>query len=258
MPEGDTIHHAASAIRRVLEGRVPAEIQTPQPRHAMDRWPQRLAGRAVRAVDAYGKHLFLRFEGDVVLHSHLGMTGAWSVYDGNQPWRRSPSRAWLVLRSGDREVVQFGGPTLELMTGRRVRTDPRLVLLGPDILGERFDAEAVIRRLRSADAARPVGDALLDQRSLAGIGNIWKSESCFAAGVDPRRGLSATEDDELRAILGFARANMRESARAGLGARPRAVYRRAGEACPRCTGRIRSAGQGDQNRTTYWCPECQH
>ena len=257
MPEGDTIHHAASRIRPVLEGQVPEEIQTPQPRHAMDRWPARLAGRAVRAVDAYGKHLFLRFEGDLVLHSHLGMTGAWSVYDAGQRWRRGASRAWLVLRSSDREVVQFGGPTLELMSERRVRTDPRLALLGPDILGERFDMEAVIRRLRSADAARPVGDALLDQRSLAGIGNIWKSESCFAAGVEPWRGLGATEDDELRAILGFARENMRESARAGFSARPRAVYRRAGEACPRCPGRIRSAGQGDQNRTTYWCPECQ-
>jgi endonuclease-8 len=257
MPEGDTIHHAAGRIRPVLEGRTVDAIRTPQRRHAMDRWPERLADRLVLAVDAYGKHLFLRFEGELVLHSHLGMTGAWAVYEPGQRWRQAPSRAWIVLRAGSREVVQFGGPTLELMTEQRVRSDPRLATLGPDILGERFDQAAAIQRLRGADPARSVGDALLDQHALAGIGNIWKSESCFAAGVDPWRAISATSDAEMLAILGFAREHMCESARAGFSARPRAVYRRAGEPCARCSGSVRSAGQGDQNRTTYWCPACQ-
>jgi endonuclease VIII len=257
MPEGDTIHHAARILRSVLEGCVPDEIRTPQPRHAVDRWPERLAGRPVHAVDAYGKHLFLRFDGDLVVHSHLGMTGAWTVNRSGQRWRRSPSRAWLVLRAGVSEVVQFGGPTLELLTAQRARTDPRLANLGPDILAERFDAPAAIRRLRGSDATRPVGDALLDQRALAGIGNIWKSESCFAAGVDPWREIGAMSDGELLDLLAFARENMEESARDGFSARPRAVYRRAGEPCVRCSGPVRSRGQGDQNRTTYWCPVCQ-
>jgi endonuclease-8 len=257
MPEGDTIHYAASRIRPVLEGRVPAEIRTPQQRHALDRWPQRLDGLALREVEAYGKHLFLRFEGDLVLHSHLGMTGAWAVYRKGERWRRAPRRAWLVLAAEDHDVVQFDGPTLELLTERRVRSDPRLAMLGPDILGEQLDVSQVIRRLRGEDQSRGIGDTLLDQRVVAGIGNIWKSESCFGAAVDPWRRCAATSDEELLSILRFARTHMTTSAHEGFGARPRAVYNRAGKPCPRCGTRTRSAGQGEQNRVTYWCPGCQ-
>jgi endonuclease-8 len=257
VPEGDTIHHAANRIRPVLEGRVPCEIQMPQQRHALDRWPERLDGRCVRKVNAYGKHLFLRFEGDIVLHSHLGMTGAWGVYRKGERWSRVPHRAWLVLRAEDHDVVQFDGPTLELLTERRVRSDPRLSALGPDILGEDFDATQVLRRLRDGDQSRGVGDALLDQRVVAGIGNIWKSESCFAGSVDPWRVCALSADDEMLAILRFARTHMATSAREGFSARPRNVYGRAGRPCPRCGARIRAAGQGEQNRTTYWCAGCQ-
>jgi endonuclease-8 len=236
---------------------VPDEIRTPQARHASDRWPERLGGRSVVAVDAYGKHLFLRFAGELVLHSHLGMSGAWAVYGGGERWRRPPGQAWLVLRCDATEVVQFGGPTLELLSELRARTDPRFAALGPDILGAQFDRDVALRRLRAGDAARPIGEALLEQRALAGIGNIWKSESCFAAGVDPWRALGACGDDELLAIIDFAREQMSASARAGFAARPRSVYRRGGEQCLRCGGRVRSRGQGDQNRTTYWCTGCQ-
>src|SRR6266436_2050286 len=107
MPEGDTIHHAAGLIRSVLEHRVPDEIVTPQPRHGPQRWPERLAERSVRAVDAHGKHLFIRFEGDLTLHSHLRMTGAWSVHHAGQRWQRSRRRAWLVVRVPGFEIVQF-------------------------------------------------------------------------------------------------------------------------------------------------------
>jgi endonuclease-8 len=258
MPEGDTIHHAAGRIRPVLEGRVPEEIRAPQRRHAAERWAELLAKRSVQAVEARGKHLLLRFEGDLVLHSHLGMTGAWAVYESGQRWRQAASRAWLVVRCAGREVVQFGGPTLELMSERRARSDPRLARLGPDILGERFDEPAALRRLRDADGTRCLGEALLDQRALAGIGNIWKSESCFAAGIDPWRAVCETSDFELLEIIRFARREMRVSADAGFAARPRAVYRRAGEPCPRCSARVIARGQGDQNRRTYWCPGCQH
>src|SRR3954469_12994781 len=107
MPEGDTIHHAANRIRPVLAGRVPDEIATPHPRFGRDRWPERLADRKVEAVDAHGKHLFLRFEGDLVVHSHLRMTGWWGVFDQGARWRRSPKRAWLVLRAAGRRGVPF-------------------------------------------------------------------------------------------------------------------------------------------------------
>lgn len=257
MPEGDTIHHAAARIRAALGGTVPREIVTPHPRHAAERWPARLAGRALRAVDAYGKHLFLRFEGDLTLHSHLRMTGAWAVHREGERWRRSRHRAWLVLRGGGWEVVQFDGPVLELTSDARARRDPRLAGLGPDVLGERFDERLFLARLREDDPTRPVGDALLEQRTVAGIGNLWKAEACFAAQVDPWRALADVSDEEALEVVRFARREMAVSARDGFLARPRAVYRRAGMPCPRCGTAIRQRGQGENNRLTFWCPGCQ-
>ena len=112
MPEGDTIHYAAARVGAALVGRGINSIETPQPRHSRDRWPERLAGSALRSVNAHGKHLFLRFEGGLTLHSHLRMTGKWGVYRPGERWRRSPRRAWLVIRTDDHEVVQFDGPVL--------------------------------------------------------------------------------------------------------------------------------------------------
>src|SRR5881398_2859263 len=133
MPEGDTIAWAANRIRPVLEGRVPDEILTPHPRHSLDRWPGRLAGKLVRSVDTYGKHLFIRFEGGLVLHSHLGMTGSWFVARDLRPSQRT----WIALRAGDRWAIERDGPLLELMTEGRTRFDQRLASLGPDVLAER-------------------------------------------------------------------------------------------------------------------------
>ncbi len=257
MPEGDTIHHAAGRIRAVLEKRVPEEILAPHPRHRLDRWPERLAGRAVRGVDAYGKHLFVRFDGELTLHSHLRMSGAWGVHREGERWRRSRRRAWLVLRVPAFDVVQFDGPVLELMPDWRTRSDPRLAALGQDVLAESFDQERFLRRLRAEDPARPIGDALLNQRNVAGIGNLWKSESCFALGIDPWRTIGRVRDDEALALVAFAREHMRQSARDGFIARPRAVYRRAGRPCPSCGAPIRERGQWEDNRLTFWCPRCQ-
>ena len=254
MPEGDTIHHAANRIRPVLEGHVPDEIATPHPRFARDRWPERLAGRAVTSVDAHGKHLFLRFEGELVIHSHLRLTGTWRVRDAGGP---RPPRTWLALRRGEREVLQIGGPVLELMTAARARADQRIAGLGPDILAPEFDERAFLRRLREDDPTRPIGDALIDQRTVAGIGNLWKVEGCFAAGIDPWRRTGEVSDAEALAIVGAARPRMQESARSGHQTRAPSVYRRAGMPCPRCGTAILSRGQGDDNRMTYWCPGCQ-
>jgi endonuclease-8 len=258
VPEGDTIRHAVNRMRPVLEGRVPEEILTPQPRHAMDRWPQRLAGRAVRAVDAHGKHLFVRFDGDLTLHSHLRMTGTWGVYERGRRWRRSPRRAWLVLRTPTHDVVEFDGPVLELMTESRTRFDRRLATLGPDVLAEpRFDSEGFLRRLREDDPTRGIGDALLDQRIVAGIGNLWKAEACWEVRVDPWRPAGEVSDAEALAIVAAARSRMQESARTGHQDRHRRVFDRAGLPCARCGERIQGRGQGDGNRITYWCPGCQ-
>jgi endonuclease-8 len=256
VPEGDTIHRAASRIAAAVVGRPILAIETPQPRHALDRWPDRLAGRAVRAVDARGKHLFIRFEGDLTLHSHLRMTGAWGVYREGERWRRSPRRAWLVLRTADHAVVEFDGPVLELMTDSRTRFDQRLAALGPDVLADEFDESAFLARLRRDDQSRGLGDALLDQRTMAGVGNAWKSEGCFLAGVDPWRRLGHVTDAEALAVVREIRPRMRASAD-GRRAADRWVFERTGLPCRRCGAAIRARGQGDANRTTYWCHVCQ-
>ena len=257
MPEGDTIAYAARRIRPVLEGEIPDEIRTPQRRHAMDRWPDRLGGRMVEEIRTHGKHLFLRFEGELTLHSHLRMTGSWGVYPPGRRWRRAPRRAWLVLRRGDTEVVQFDGPVLELLTETRTRFDRRLAALGPDILAPEFDHDRFLARLRGDDSTRGIGDALLDQRNLAGIGNLWKAESCFDAQIDPWRRVGDVSDAEARAIVDAARPRMIESAATGDQDTGRKVFRRNGQACDRCGTTILARGQGDDNRTTFWCPGCQ-
>jgi endonuclease-8 len=258
MPEGDTIHHAANRIRPILEGIVPDEIRTPHPRFAADRWPERLADRAVTSVDAHGKHLFLHFEDGLVIHSHLRMTGSWGTYRTGQRWRRSPRRAWFVARARGSDVVQFDGPVLELMTATRARGDHRIARLGPDILAPELDEAEFLRRLRADDPTRPFGDAILDQRTIAGIGNLWKAEGCFAAGIDPWRPTGEVNDQEALGVIRETRPRMQESARDGFQKRFERIYGRAGRPCPRCGTRIRERGQWDDNRATFWCPGCQH
>jgi len=254
MPEGDTIHYAANRIRPILEGHVPDALETLHPRFSRDRWPERLEGQPVRSVDAHGKHLFIRFANDLTIHSHLRMTGSWRVLDAD----RRPSRAaWLSIRRGDKAVVQFKGPVLELMTDSRTRVDQRIAGLGPDILAPEFDYARFLRRLREDDPTRPIGDAVLDQRTVAGIGNLWKAEACWEAQIDPWRRTGDTTDEEATAIVDAARPRMQESARSGHMTRGQQVYNRAGRPCPRCGTRIEARGQWEDNRTTFWCPGCQ-
>jgi endonuclease-8 len=257
VPEGDTIAYAARRMRPVLEGNVPDRIRTPHLRHAFDRWPQRLAGRAVSEIATHGKHLFLRFEGDLTIHSHLRMTGTWGVYAPGRRWGRSPRLAWLVLERAGYEVVQFNGPVLELLTESRTRFDQRLAGLGPDILAAQFDYGQFLARLRADDHTRGIGDALLDQRTVAGIGNLWKSEGCWGAAIDPWRPVGQVSDEEAIAIIDDLRPRMAASARTGDQNAGRRVFRANGRPCPRCGRKILARGQGDDNRTTFWCPGCQ-
>ena len=262
MPEGDTIHYAARRIRPIGEGEIP-DLATPHPRFGRDRWPERLAGRRLRSVDAHGKHLFLRFEGasssevDLTIHSHLRMTGSWGTYTAAERWHRAPQRAWLVLRTERGQVVQFDGPVLELLTDSRTRSDRRLALLGPDILAPELDEGEFLRRLRQYDPSRPIGEALLHQRTIAGIGNLWKCEGCFAAAIDPWRPTGRCSDEEALAIVRATRPRMQQSARDGMQDRHRVVYKAPGRPCPRCGEPIRERGQGDENRATFWCQSCQ-
>jgi endonuclease-8 len=185
------------------------------------------------------------------------MTGAWGVYEPGRRWHRSPARAWLVLSRDGRDVVQFDGPVLELMTSSRARFDLRLAELGPDVLADEFDAGRFLARLRADDPTREIGDALLDQRTVAGIGNIWKSEGCWEAGIDPWRAVREVSDDEALAIVAGARPRMLRSGTLGPRYADEQVYRKVGRPCPRCGTPIRSRPQGDGARMTYWCPGCQ-
>lgn len=255
MPEGDTIHRAARRVGAALVGFEIRSIEMPQQRHSRDRWPERLAGRDVHAVDAHGKHLFVRFDGDLTLHSHLRMGGSWGVYPSGGRWHRPKHRAWLVIKTDDHDVVQFDGPVLELMTEGRTRFDQRLAALGPDVLAPQFDESAFLTRLRADDPTRGAGEALLDQRIVAGLGTVWKSEGCFLAGLSPWRRLSTVEDEQAVRVIRDVRPLMMSSVQ---GERSRRwVFERSGRPCRRCATPIEFRGQGDDNRNTYWCPKCQ-
>jgi len=250
--EGDTILRLARRFESTLAGET-VSAAAPNPRGKAAN-VERLDGRTLESVEAHGKHLLLGF-GDLSLHSHLGMSGGWHFYRPGARWRRARSSAWAVLSSEDWEAVQFGGPTLRVAPTARLRRDPQITRLGPDILAGEFDAEPVVAAMW-ADPSRGLGDALLDQHLVAGIGNIFKSEACFAARVDPWRSIGDLADEELRAVLAAAREQMQAAVESG-GRHRFQVYRRRQGSCPRCRGPISSRGQGDANRTTYWCPRCQ-
>jgi endonuclease-8 len=252
MAEGDTILRAKNRLADALVGQTIA-VTAPNPR-GRAAGIERLDGLTLEGIDAHGKHLVFRF-GDLALHSHLGMSGGWHVYPHRARWRRPRSSAWAVL-SGDRaDAVQFGGPTLRVIRASRVAIDPQLARLGPDILAPDFDPDAVLAIFRAADQSRTLGDALLDQRLTAGIGNIFKSEACFAAKIDPWRPLADLGDEDLRRVLDAAREQMLSAVK--LGDRHRFhVYKHRGP-CSCCRGTIHHRGQGDANRTTWWCERCQ-
>lgn len=244
MPEGDSLHRAANRLQILVGEHV--EVETPHPRAAVKGLAALLDGRLLEAVDAVGKNLLLRFEGGLVLRSHLRMSGRWRVEPRGAA---RVGRPWLVLRGAEHEAVLWSGAVLELVGDRG---GPRL---GPDILAEPPDYDTMLRRLRGGPQERTVGDALLDQRLVAGIGNLWKAEALWEARISPWRRLSELRDDELRAVLESAHGLMRTAVE---GTRPlRRVYRRPGRACPRCGGTVRSAPQGPHARTAYWCPQCQ-
>jgi endonuclease-8 len=245
MPEGDSLRLAARRLQVLAGQRV--EVETPHPRAAVKHLAERLDGKLLEGIEAVGKNLLLRFEGGLVLRSHLRMTGRWRVEPRGSI---RTGRPWLVLRGADHEAVLWNGPVLELGTEARTRRR-----LGPDILDDPPDYDAMLERLRGAPPEREVGDVLLDQRLVAGIGNLWKAEALWDARLSPWRPLADVKDEELLATLASAHRLMRSSVE---GTRPlRHVYRRVGRACHRCGTVIRSHGQGEAARIAYWCPGCQ-
>jgi endonuclease-8 len=245
MPEGDAVHRAATSLQLLAGQRV--EVETPHPRAATKGLADRLDGRLLESVEAVGKHLLLRFEGGLVLRSHLRMSGRWRVEPRGA--QRS-GRPWLVLRGDAHEAVLWNGPVLEL-----ARDGGPVAHLGPDILARPPDFDAMLVRFRAERQERAVGDALLDQRLVAGIGNMWKAEALWQSRLSPWRPLADVPDEQLRQTLETAHRLMQGRLD---GARPlHYVYRRVGRACRRCGTAIRSYPQGEHARMAYWCPGCQ-
>jgi endonuclease-8 len=262
MPEGDTIARAARQLHSALAGRTLTRFDAPRLAGATPR-----PGTTVESVDSRGKHLLVRFGDGRVLHTHMQMTGSWHVYGPGQRWRKPKHLARVVLEVDDGTVaVCFSAPTIEVLSGdlrplaRRRGAAAGLGELGPDLCRADADLDEAVRRMSTVDPATEIAVALLDQRIAAGVGNVYKSEVCFACGVDPttpvgdldgatRRRLVETASRLLRANLDGPR---RTTVPGGL-----AVYGRAGRPCRRCGDRIRRTRQGPSPRSTYWCPTCQ-
>ncbi len=228
MPEGDALHRAAERLRPLVGERIEAE--SPNPRGEATGVARAVDGRVLEGVDAVGKHLLLRFEGGVVLRSHLRMNGRWRLDPRGRERRGLP---WLVLRGRELEATQWNGPVLTLET-RAVRR------LGPDLLADGTEVTAVVARMRLADQSLLVGEALVDQRLVAGIGNMWLAEALWHVRLSPWRRLDDVSDTELGDALAWTREHMRAAVRGSRSSR--SVYRRAGRPCPRCGTAVARAG----------------
>ncbi len=264
MAEGDTLYRTALALRPHMVGRrvLAARGRMPGPRLAG------VVGMSVTAVESRGKNLLVMFSGGLELRTHLGMRGAWHRYPPGVAWRRPPARASAVLEVHGSVAVCFDASAVELLEIRAEGLHPPLAALGPDLLADEIDPAEAVRRLRDPGRADwSIAEALLDQRALAGIGNVYKSEALFVERVDPFAAVRELADETLLRLVLRAR----ELLLANRGGGPRTtttpelarsgrrlwVYGRAGRPCPRCRSPIMSRRHGRLPRTTYWCPRCQ-
>jgi endonuclease-8 len=265
MAEGDTIYRIAEVLRAALLGARITGARA-QARPGLRRVPdlEPLVGSVVSSVEARGKHLLIGFDNGLTLRTHLRMHGAWHRYRVGERWSRPASHASAVLETPTTVAVCFDAPEVELMTDAQVARHPQLTSLGPDLLSRSFDADEAARRLAS-DARRPIGEALLDQRLMAGVGNVYKSEICFIAGVSPWRAVGELDAVGVAGLVTTAHrllgANVSGGARVTTGERRPGrelwVYGRAGRPCRRCGTLVEGRRQGEQARMTYWCPRCQ-
>ena len=269
MPEGDTLFRTAAGLRPYLVGRRVSGARTGGPGAV----PQieRIVGREITAVDALGKNLLVRFDNGLEIRTHLQMNGSWHRYRPGEPWRRPPARARLVIEVPGAVAVCFDAPVVELLEQRAESIHPSLGRLGPDLLAPDFDAGKAVRGLRDPSrAATPIGEALVDQRALAGIGNVYKSEVLWLEHVAPSALVADLGDSTVGRLVATAHRLLRANADRGGGPQrvttgadrramgPLYVYGRAGRPCRRCGTPISSARQGRElPRTTYWCPVCQ-
>lgn len=260
MPEGDTIHRVAMTLRPALVGRVLTRVELRRvPR------PHPRVGATVSAIEARGKHLLIRSDDGLTVHTHLRMTGSWHLYGPGDRWRRSARAARVVLAVPDAVAVCFSAPVVEVLDDRAVRRHPSLRALGPDLCDPQADLDEATRRLHRLTATdTTIGEALLDQRVAAGIGNVYRCEVLFLHGLDPATPLGVLDRTVARVLLEDAsrllRRNLRGAARTTVPqAEPGAlwVHGRGGAPCRRCGTAIEVLRLGEQARFVYRCPRCQ-
>jgi endonuclease VIII len=272
MPEGDTIYRAAMAMQRALAGRVVTRFESVYPsvmRIADDR---PIVGRTIESVSARGKHLLIAFSGDLVLRTHMRMNGSWHLYRTGIRWQRPARDMRVLVGAGDIEAVGFNVPVAELLTARDLARHTLLNALGPDLLDPAFDAAEAARRIR-ARGREVVGDALLNQRVVAGIGNVFKSEILFLAGIEPFTPVAALSDPDIERLVTISREQLAanvmtrsQTLNPSIGRKTTRsldpntklwVYGRGRKPCRRCGAPILARKSGLDARLTYWCPRCQ-
>jgi endonuclease-8 len=278
MPEGDTIYRSARALQRALGGKVCTGFETGLAPLARVNDDAPIAGRTIEKVEAHGKWLLVYFSGDVILVTHMLMSGSWHLYRTGEKWWMGKDRMRVVLRTDDWQAVAFNVPVAEFHTARSLARQTQIPKLGVDVLGDAYTVETGVARLKAYGAEHPEAEitvVLLNQRVLAGLGNVYKSEVAFAAGVNPFRAMSTLTERELETMAEVAakwmKVNVLDGAGDGIvtyfGNRRTTgnsnrddrlwVYGRQGQECRRCGGTVAMRKQGEQARSTYWCPGCQ-
>ncbi len=272
MPEGDTIFRAAQTLHTYMAGHVVTRFESVYPALNRIAEDQPIVGRTIESVSARGKHLLFTFSGDLVLRTHMRMNGSWHIYPAGARWQR-PARDMRVLVCTTKACgVGFNIPDAELLIAADLQRHAQIQALGPDLLGNPFNHEEAVRRMRDR-AADPIAEVLLNQRVMAGIGNVFKSEVLFLAGVHPFAPVASLTDMELRRIVDIAREQLAANVMArsqtlslATGRRTTRslnpnenlwVYSRGGRLCRRCGALIQSRKSGPDARVTYWCPSCQ-
>ena len=273
VPEGDTLHRAAHRLAPLLVGVPVAGLELPRRTESSEG----IAGQRVTSVEARGKNLLVHFEGGISLHVHLKMLGRILIFNRDENRRPGPDTV-VVLDTDRHRVLVDHAPVARLIRTRDLTRDLHFRDLGPDLLAPELALDEALARLRMRKET-PLGEALMDQSAVAGIGNVWKSELCFNLKLDPFAPVAAVSDDELRALLQLARKQMKETVERAPrripdpfsprfptrqtrmnrrhGQKTQSVYGRAGEPCYDCGTSIAMRHQGAQDRSTYYCPRCQ-
>jgi endonuclease-8 len=249
MPEGDTLHRIARTLQATLAGKTVTRFETVLPKLARvdDQTP--LRGRTIEGVRAVGKHLLITFSGGLELRTHLRMNGSWHIYRTGERWQRPRIDMRIVISTEEWEAVGFNIPVAEFCS-----VDAP-VPVGPDLLAKEIDVGEAVQRLRALDGEE-IAEALLNQRAVSGIGNIWKSETLFACRVSPFQKVESVDDETLREIVTTARKLLQRSAASSSRSRF-SVYGRGGQPCRGCGTPIEMRRQGPGARVTFWCPRCQ-